>query len=77
MGMTFLQGRQLPSPILPEYEITVLHRSWFGLVRRVQIYRGRYMVWRLYPQGTRANPWVCDWLEAQTQQYEWSNEVPR
>ena len=77
MTLTLLEGRELPSPLLTKYEMTVLHRSWFGLVRRVQIYRGRDMSWRLYPQGWHPPHDVCCWLEAQAQQYKWSKETPR
>lgn len=72
--MRLIEGRQLPGNGTPQYELTVEHVGWFGLTRRVQKYRGNY-AWKLYPQGWSADAIIIQpWLEAQAQQYRWSQE---
>lgn len=73
MAMRLLEGRHV---VGREYELTVEY-SFLGLFKKVQKYRGNY-AWKLYPQGRDADPVIIQpWLEAQLQQYKWSQEYTK
>jgi hypothetical protein len=71
MSKRLLRGRKLPGTGRDEYELVVEH-YFFGLFRRIQVYRG-HILWTTYPQGF-AYWGDTEWLDAQCQQFEWSQE---